>query len=312
MKLKLSAFIGVLLLFMIAPMISAKEEIDRDVLIKESATCLDCHDMAASLASSAHRLSDAKAPMPVAVGCIGCHDGWKVHIEDPSRDNITNPRSLSNFDQAGVCGRCHLNPHQSSMYSSDPHSRTDVGCLSCHKVHDNHNRFLVKDDGDNYCGSCHTSVLSEFKRRSVHPLESGNIGCTDCHYSGDNQDRLFAAGVDWSCQKCHTDQAGPYIHEHPVVYEHLVEGNGCTQCHEPHGSANDRLLKQAGDGICTQCHGVPPLHRTQHSGLGSKMACVDCHSMIHGSNENDKFLDPDLGVKLFPDCYQSGCHDINR
>ncbi len=304
---------GLLLLLIIMPAVSAKEYIDRDILIKESESCLDCHDdKAASLSMSTHRLTDPGNPTPIAVGCIGCHDGWKNHVEDPARENITNPGSLTSFDQAEVCGRCHLNPHQSAMYSGDPHNRSGVGCLSCHKIHDNHNRSLVKDDDANYCASCHTAVLSEFKRRSAHPLESGNIRCTDCHFPGDNQDKLLAAGVDWTCQKCHSDLAGPYIHEHPVIYDHLVEGGGCTECHEPHGSANDRLLKQAGNGVCMQCHGVPPLHLTQHSGLGSKMACVDCHAMIHGSDENSKFLDPDLGVKLFPDCYQSGCHDSNR
>ena len=122
----------------------------------------------------------------------------------------------------------------------------------------------------------------------------------------------MATGLNWKCQGCHSDVAGPYLYEHPVTYQHLVEGVGCTECHSPHGSPNDRLLTQPGNGVCLQCHGTPPGHRTRHSGLGTKLACVDCHSDIHGSYDNNKFLDPMLGTKLFPNCYQSGCHIFNR
>ena len=78
----------------------------------------------------------------------------------------------------------------------------------------------------------------------------------------------------------------------------------------PHGSGNERLLAQKGSTLCLQCHGVPPRHRTEHSGLGTKLQCVECHSEVHGSNHNAKFLDPDLGSKLFSNCYQSGCHAL--
>lgn len=303
--------VGIILFLVLPAIVSSVEYYDRQTLVRESETCLDCHDdQKVSLAGSAHQLTEGKVDMPMAVGCIGCHDGWKVHLDDPSAETIAGPGSYSFMDQAEVCGRCHQNPHQASQYSSDPHSRTDIGCLSCHKVHNNRNRALVKDDGDNYCGTCHTEVMGQFKRRSVHPLESGNVRCTDCHRPGMIEDNLFTAGIDWICQGCHSELAGPNVYEHSVVYGHLVEGSGCSECHEPHGAANDRLLKQPGNGVCIQCHGVPPLHRTAHVGLGTTLACVDCHTEIHGSDDNSRFLDPDLGSKLFSDCYQSGCHDF--
>ena len=308
-KLSLSVPVGFFFLMLMTAVLSSAEIYDRKTLIEESETCLDCHeDQVATLAGSAHLLTGSEDLAPMAVGCIGCHDGWETHIEDPSGENIADLESYSMNDQAEVCGRCHRNPHQTAMISTDPHSRTDIRCLSCHRIHDNPNRMLVRDDGDNYCAVCHTAVAMEFKRRSVHPLESGNVGCTDCHHLGNIEDNLFAAGLDWTCQKCHSELAGPFIHEHSATYNHLVEGNGCVECHEPHGSPNDRLLRQSGNGICYQCHGVPPRHRTAHSGLGTSLDCVDCHTDIHGSNENRFYLDPDLGTKLFPDCYQSGCH----
>jgi DmsE family decaheme c-type cytochrome len=288
-------------------------EYNRQEMIEKSSLCIDCHqELAAGLVGSAHQLStNSRLKTSLAVGCIGCHDGWEKHVDDPSAENISNPGRLLLSDQAQLCGRCHLGPHQAAMVSTDPHSRANIACLSCHTIHNNQNTGLVKDETQNFCAVCHTTVAAEFKRRSVHPLESGNIQCTSCHNLSGLKDPALATGHDWSCQSCHTEKSGPFIYEHPVVEKHLINGGGCTECHEPHGSSNDRLLTQPGNGTCLQCHSIPPLHRTQHSGLGTKLDCVFCHSDIHGSFDNGKLLDPDLGTKLFPDCYRSGCHIFN-
>jgi DmsE family decaheme c-type cytochrome len=293
---------------------SSAEHYDPAVLLEKSSVCLDCHDdMEVSLAETPHRISAKGKPIPpLAVGCIGCHDGWEDHIEDPSAETIVALSDYSLSEQAGVCGRCHISPHQTAMISTDPHGRAGISCLSCHQIHNNLNEMLVKGDGPDYCLSCHAAVGTEFKLRSAHPLESGNIRCTDCHNLGYIKDHRLAVGYDCSCQRCHSDFSGPYLYEHPVVYNHLVEGGGCVECHKPHGSPNDRLLNQPGNGVCFQCHGIPPGHRTQHDGLGVKLGCVDCHTAVHGSYENRLLLDPDLGMKLFPDCYQSGCHIFNN
>jgi DmsE family decaheme c-type cytochrome len=279
----------------------------------DSGTCLDCHDTkAADLKASVHQLNDpALLESPVNVACQSCHDGWEAHLEEPSADNITTGAKLTLLKEAELCSRCHVTPHQSAMVSTDPHHLYDITCSTCHTIHDNHNQYLVKDDSGNYCLTCHNSVAFEFEQRSVHPLKTGNINCVDCHDLSSIEKNARTTGFDWRCQNCHEDLAGPFIHEHPVVYNHLVEGGSCMECHNPHGSPNDRLLNQPGSGTCKQCHGTPPGHNTAHSGLGAKLECVQCHTEIHGSNTNHLFLDPDLGDKFFPDCYQSGCHTAN-
>lgn len=283
-------------------------------MIKKSQSCLDCHeDKSASLSGTVHQLSrTTDLNSPVTVGCIGCHDGWEAHLEEPSRETVADPRSYSAVDLAEVCSRCHTTAHQAAMISTNPHNRTDVNCLSCHTIHRMNEAKTGRDDMPDKCLSCHTGVAAEFNARSAHPLASGNISCIDCHSLEGTKDPELAVGLDWTCQSCHSDKAGPFVHEHPVAYTHLVNGGGCTECHRPHGSPNDRLLNQPGNGTCLQCHGTPPGHRIEHSGLGTKLACVDCHTDIHGSYDNRFFLDPDLGTKLFPDCYQSGCHIMNR
>jgi DmsE family decaheme c-type cytochrome len=282
------------------------------LLADDFSACLDCHDgQDKTLIGSPHELSSSShLKSSIKIGCGDCHTGWKAHLDDPSSKNIGIATNLSAAKQAELCSKCHLTPHQAAMISTDPHSRTELACTSCHTIHSNPNNSLVKEDLDNYCLSCHTATAFEFKKRSVHPLESGNVRCVDCHNLGSMKDPLLAVGFNGTCQKCHAEESGPFLYEHPVVYNHLVNGGGCTECHEPHGSEVDRLLKQPGSGICLQCHGTPVGHFTEHSGLGSKLYCVQCHTEIHGSFNNRLFLDPDLGIKLFPDCYQSGCHAL--
>ncbi|MEP0829094.1 MAG: hypothetical protein HRF51_11280 [bacterium] len=284
---------------------------DRVWLQENSSLCLNCHeDQGKSLEGTVHALASAdEMKSSFGSGCVGCHDGWEVHINDPSPDNIGKPQTLSAKEQAEVCGRCHLSPHQSAMATTDVHHRANVACLDCHSIHGNHKSGLVKDEAQNFCASCHPAVKAEFSRRSAHPLRSGNIDCTNCHSLSGIKDPLMAVGLDWKCQNCHSEKSGPFLFEHGAINKHLIDGGGCVECHEPHGSANDRLLVQAGNGNCLKCHDIPPAHRTMHNGLGNRLECVFCHTDIHGSYDNKKFLDPNLGVKLFPDCYQSGCHD---
>jgi DmsE family decaheme c-type cytochrome len=278
--------------------------------VDNSAACLECHDgHAESLAGSAHRMTlTVGSDNYMAVTCIDCHDGWETHLENPAAETIEQGLEMEREALAAICARCHMSSHQVSMMTVDPHAAAGLSCADCHRVHNNTASALTLDDRENYCTACHSNVIAEFKRRSSHPLESGNIRCVDCHSLGTVSDPLTAVGLDWRCQQCHSEVSGPFRYEHPVVDAHLVEGSGCVACHQPHGSANDRLLNQPGRGVCEQCHGIPAGHRTAHAGLGSRMPCVDCHTDIHGSNDNGKLLDPMLGARLFPDCYQSGCH----
>jgi DmsE family decaheme c-type cytochrome len=302
------------ILLMAVPSLAASPPYSREVMINKSGECLDCHqDAADNLKGSKHQLTIVDDKLGrIAVGCIGCHAGWEQHLENPSKENITVPANLLVDKQAKVCSGCHLSEHQANMITSDPHGRAQLNCSSCHTVHGNKAKYLVKDEREEFCASCHTDVMAQFQSRSAHPLVTGNIHCSSCHFPDDRKDPTLARGIDWTCQNCHSEFAGPHAFEHPVTETYLFNGGGCTECHNPHGSPNDRLLRQPRNGVCLQCHGIPPLHLTEHAGLGAKVDCVNCHTDIHGSDDNSKFLDPQLNTKFFADCYQSGCHDTVR
>lgn len=275
---------------------------------EDASVCLDCHDdVAENLMGTKHELTTGET-QGMSVNCMGCHTNYEAHLDDPLENYPTMPDTLGFLQVAEVCGSCHVNAHQATMVTTDPHARSQIDCLDCHSIHGNTNHALLIDDQDDFCTECHTNVKTQFGQRSFHPLESGNIRCIDCHSQDDRKDHQLATGFDWTCQECHSELSGPYLYEHPVNYNHLVEGGGCVECHSPHGSPNERLLNQPGNGVCMQCHGIPPGHVSAHSGMAVKVNCVNCHTDIHGSNDNPLFLDPMLNVTFYADCYQSGCH----
>ena len=281
--------------------------VDPAELIETTSTCLDCHeDFDQEFHGTVHELS-TNPGSGLVIGCTSCHAGWQAHLDDPSAENIGNPGKLVQSEQVAICSQCHATPHQQAMLASDPHGRAGVSCADCHSVH-SESVGLVLDERQQFCYTCHRTVAAQFEARSAHPLLEENIRCTDCHSLGTNSDPMFDVGHDWTCQNCHDEKSGPFRFEHQVTYAHSVEGDGCVECHSPHGSPNDRLLNQPSDGLCWQCHGTPPGHLSAHAGIMVGLDCVDCHTEIHGSDHNPNFLDPELAMKLPLDCFRSGCH----
>jgi len=85
-----------------------------------------------------------------------------------------------------------------------------------------------------------------------------------------------------SCTECHTAQKGPFIFKHNAMKE------GCTSCHNPHGSVNNKMLKAPDSNLCLQCHahGLQPRHalagRRDHAGNPVNGSCIwaaGCHGL---------------------------------
>jgi predicted CXXCH cytochrome family protein len=69
------------------------------------------------------------------------------------------------------------------------------------------------------------------------------------------------------------------------TYRHQpFEAGRCTNCHNPHSSANRRLLVQAPNKLCFTCHPIGmELNRTQSHPPAKQGWCIDCHNP-HASN----------------------------
>ena len=89
--------------------------------------------------------------------------------------------------------------------------------------------------------SCACTDQSQLSVPHTHPVLAGKVTCVDCHdvHKGSSIRGGGAALADRTetCLRCHTAQAGPLIYPHGAIRE-----EGCTACHNPHGTVNDKML----------------------------------------------------------------------
>jgi DmsE family decaheme c-type cytochrome len=291
--------------------LSAQEYSTEEDVHVDSETCLDCHEeYDRSLAATPHRLNQEASLHSEIIGCASCHQGASEHIDDPDLGTISNPSKLLGQEIIEICTQCHSAHAELDNYGFDAHSIQELSCADCHKVH-GYSASLLLDDNAEFCFRCHGSTRTHFAKNSNHPMLQQNITCLDCHNFTKRQYHDLAYGLNRTCQDCHPEQGGPFLYEHEAVNAYSLEGGGCTSCHDPHGSDNNRLLRQPGNGLCRQCH-FPVGHTTAHGGIWAQYACQECHTDTHGSFISNLYLDPDLPAKFSGDCYNSGCHSLNR
>ena len=153
---------------------------------------------------------------------------------------------------------------------------------------------------DPSCWRCHAEKLGgQARRKLLHAPFRSTAGCVACH--GAHPDAGTKAGLSAPqpqlCRRCHTGERFRRAHLHPII-----EGDGCTACHEPHASDQPALLVSAADVLCATCHDAATVK--QHGGLApGGNACASCHDPH--SSAAAKLLRP-VVHEAMPDC--STCH----
>jgi len=271
----------------------------------DNETCLDCHEgMDTTLAGTPHYLAVGERHA-MAVSCTDCHTGATEHLDEPDVSTIGNPAHYTMARSVTVCGSCHNNPHQLSMAEQNPHAVAGLNCASCHTIHAAATTF-TKAALTEKCLGCHTEMRAEFELTSNHRVLEGVVGCVDCHDISQQLSAPFGDLLHRRCFSCHGELEGPYPYEHQATNAYGVEGGGCIECHQPHGSVFDRLLREPPTQLCRQCHAVPT-HLSAHGGLFGNEDCLTCHTEIHGSFDNAQYFP--MGVPPVT-CQQSGCHPL--
>ena len=271
-----------------------------------SDTCKACHEeIYNNLQKTPHHAIETGARRGWAQrSCEACHGPGSKHAESASADDIKNPAKLAPAEVDRTCLNCHLNQKTPVGRLASGHAKDQVACTSCHSVHADGGAKLLshkKAEINSLCATCHLSQWTSFNRPYKHRLPEGAMSCVDCHnpHSTFRADSLAVSfGNEPGCLNCHSDKRGPFIYEHPAQ---KIEG--CAACHEPHGSANPRMLtRHEVRLVCLECHANLPIRSVQAANVGGVppavhdlrnprfLNCTVCHVKIHGSYVDRTFF----------------------
>lgn len=205
--------------------------------------CFGCH--------AREQFTGPNTHPPVAQGkCLSCHD--------PHQSEGTN---LLRKQGADLCFGCHP---QKQFTASHAHPPVAQGkCLSCHDPHRGDGPKQLRKQGGGLCFRCHDAKLAQGK--SVHPPVARGE-CSSCHsvhgsphrqiLKADYPSRLFNLNFSKAdfqlCFSCHTPEMftakktttatnfrNGDLNLHAV---HVGQGRSCRICHNPHASAQDKLI----------------------------------------------------------------------
>ncbi len=253
--------------------------------------------------------------------CVKCHD---PHAAKYKFNLHSNGKAL--------CFECHQELGSKVEAAKYKHMPVEKGCVSCHDPHASTGGLtLLKDNVPGLCLKCHdTGKLVFQKQHGGYPVAGAR--CTSCHDPhGSNQkgllyDQVHVPFGKKMCQRCHEEStaAEPFktkaegyklclgCHSNMItenmaknqMHWPMLDRVGCLNCHTPHASAQDGLLKKPMIEVCAQCHG-DTVHRlrtveTKHSPVTEGM-CTSCHSP-HAANQVLLLKDPSV-IDLCASCH---------
>ncbi len=156
--------------------------------------------------------------------CQECHLNIANHWADSAHANAYKDPYFQErwaaLEKPGECLACHTTNYQPATGLFDAEG---IDCEACHgQVTANHPPEPIAIKADNeYCGTCHTTTLGEW-RQTGHAV--AGVGCNSCH-DPHSQLPLFEVADDM-CINCHQDSMEKYLED-----LHVTNGIGCVDCH---------------------------------------------------------------------------------
>jgi DmsE family decaheme c-type cytochrome len=248
--------------------------------------CAGCHEeIAATFAATRHGKA-FQFGRETGHGCESCHGAATKHAESGELPaDVINPARAPAEAVNDLCESCHGNRPSAAYWAGSDHHENGLSCADCHAVHATsppRRGTGVRTEVD-LCLSCHKSQQKHLSQRSHHPIREGKVTCSSCHqaHGSGTPGNLRADSANDLCFSCHQEKRGPFLWEHKPVREN------CLTCHKSHGSNHESLLVTRAAQLCQSCH-LQGRHQTV-AGTETGMwyvsrQCLNCHSMIHGSN----------------------------
>jgi DmsE family decaheme c-type cytochrome len=256
-------------------------------------TCATCHDdTAKAFVEGPHgRAMAQRAPKNLLklqgnvldLSCETCHGPGAAHANDPSATNIRTLKGTA-LDASKGCLTCHPAQAGGLALRTPGHTNAGIACLDCHVPGHGTpaSEPLLARSRATLCVGCHATEATAFQLPYAHREGRTPFECTTCHsvHGGTTAMGYIEGQGRAPCVKCHTDQAGPRVYEHPPRAI-----NGCMTCHRPHGSPNPKLLTRAiVSQLCLECHtNTPQFHDLSNA---KYRQCETCHAAVHGSQRD--------------------------
>ena len=216
--------------------------------------------------------------------CKSCHE-----------DTVKSVEKTTHHAVEGSCATCHgdVTAHVKGALEGEP------GPIRKFKE-------LAPADSSAVCMSCHNKAGQKHWAGSSH--DSRGVACASCHdphpKGGVVPKALLAKPTQVAlCTSCHVQKKAQLMRPgHMPIREGKME---CTNCHNPHGTPNDRMLIQTSvNQNCYSCHAEkrgPFLW--EHAPVREN--CLNCHD-AHGT-VNEKMLKVKAPL-LCQQCHQTSSH----
>jgi len=218
---------------------------------------------------------------------------------------IVAPPQIAGANYVGTkkCAECH--EETAAHFEGASHAKlalkddkgTDISCEACHGAGSVHVKagggkgtMINPNKSPETCYACHLDKRGEFALPNAHPTD--NVTCGDCHEPHSGK-AIARTGADLetpneTCTRCHTAQKGPFLFPHQAMQE------GCTVCHNPHGSVNQKMLVARDANLCLRCH-------LEHPSVISGGAIGDGKIVVGGEDHRSRLQN---GT-----CWVAGCHE---
>jgi DmsE family decaheme c-type cytochrome len=275
----------------------------KDLVLRGDAQCTRCHDAEDNpkifeIGMTKHGVrGDARTPT-----CTSCHGPSEAHLnkgsaaERPKPDRMFTKNASTPYEQrTEACLNCHRGTAR-THWEGSAHPNNLMACSDCHQIHATVDRVLQRKTQTQVCFDCHREQRADSYKISTHPIQVGKVVCSDCHnpHGASGPSMVKKNTINETCFVCHAEKRGPFLFEHQPVVEN------CANCHTPHGSNLSPLLVSRAPWLCQSCHdgqhsSENPVGRNAASNQGgftgaspsnqaTGRGCLNCHSVIHGSN----------------------------
>lgn len=247
----------------------------------------------------------------------------------------TDPKGQTSeliMDTPNLCYQCHDQKQKEGK--KFVHGPVVAGaCTACHNPHESENSTLLVEPSINaLCTSCHEAKHTLFTEKSnIHPPVADS--CVNCHdpHTEDHKYQLKAEPKMDLCLMCHADKKE---HLSQITDKHgaIDRPNKCQECHDPHGTNTERMLKKDTiKDMCLSCHNEKlktdedgyeldnlAKHLKQNKDAHGPILwndCAACHNP-HGSNNHRMLKEPfprTFYAKFDKDnllCFK--CHESDR